>query len=59
VLVYSSFVDMLKGFAGMGAEERLQYRLAGRVHLAGGFLFPSTVPFSAEGEWRPEGLKTP
>lgn len=59
VLLYSSVVDVLKGLAGLGGEERLRYRIAGRIHLGGGFLLPSTVPFSAEGEWHPEGLKTP
>lgn len=59
VELYSSFVEVLKGAMDMGKEERLRYRLKGRVHLSGGFMVPPWIPFSAEGAWPPEGMKTP
>lgn len=51
VVLYSSFLDVVKGFLGMGEKERLEYRIKGRVRLeAPGFSMPSPVPFESSGE---------
>jgi len=49
VTFYSSLLDAVKWISRSQPSESLRYRLTGRVHIAGGFLLPPTVPFSSEG----------
>jgi LEA14-like dessication related protein len=48
--VYSSLVDMARGLLRAQSEEKLKYKIKGRLRLEGGFMVPSTIPFSTEGE---------
>jgi LEA14-like dessication related protein len=48
VLVYSSVIDMVKGFHGLQKTEQLNYVLKGKIRL-GGNDFASVLPFSSEG----------
>jgi LEA14-like dessication related protein len=48
--VYSSLVDMARGFLKAQAEEKLQYKIKGRLRLEGGFMVPSVIPFTSDGE---------
>jgi LEA14-like dessication related protein len=48
VLVYSSVIDMVKGFHGLQKNEQLNYRLKGKIRL-GGNDFTSALPFTSEG----------
>jgi LEA14-like dessication related protein len=54
--VYSSVVDMARGFLKAHAEERFHYKIKGRLRLEGGFMVPSVMPFTAEGQM---SLKAP
>lgn len=57
VVVYSSVVDIIRGFQGISERNRLDYRIEGRIHLAaGGIGFPSAIPFSSQGEVSIQGL---
>jgi LEA14-like dessication related protein len=48
--VYSSLVDMARGFLRAQDEQKLSYKIEGRLRLEGGFMVPSVIPFSSEGE---------
>lgn len=48
--VYSSLVDMARGFLKAQAEEKLQYKIKGRLRVDGGFMMPSVIPFNSDGE---------
>lgn len=50
IVVYSSFVSMIKGLLNLQNEEKLKYKITGSLRLEGGALIPSTVPFKSEGE---------
>lgn len=50
VKIYSSVVDMFKGLLGLQGQETLKYKVTGRVHVEGGFLMPSVLPFVSAGE---------
>lgn len=50
VTVYSSLMDMARGFFKAQAEEKLQYKIKGRLRLEGGFMVPSVIPFASTGE---------
>jgi LEA14-like dessication related protein len=49
ITVYSSVLDIVKGLLGLPQREDLSYKLKGKVHLAGGGLMPSLLPFDAQG----------
>ena len=48
--VYSSLVDMARGFLRAQDEEKLSYKIKGRLRLEGGLMVPSVIPFSSDGE---------
>jgi LEA14-like dessication related protein len=48
--VYSSLVDMARGFLKAQDEEKLTYKMKGRLRVEGGFMVPSVIPFTSEGE---------
>jgi LEA14-like dessication related protein len=48
--LYSSLVDMARGLLKAQAEEKLQYKIKGRLRLKGGFMVPSVIPFTSDGE---------
>ena len=50
VTVYSSLVDMARGLFKAQEEERLKYKIKGRLRLEGGFMVPSLIPFSSDGQ---------
>jgi LEA14-like dessication related protein len=56
VTLYSSVVDLFRGIIGLQKKEKLKFGVSGRVHLEGGFLMPSVIPFRAEEELTLEGL---
>jgi LEA14-like dessication related protein len=57
VTLYSSVVDLFRGIVGLQKTEKLKFGVSGRLHLEGGFLMPSVIPFKAEEELAPEGLE--
>lgn len=56
ITLYSSVLEMVRGFLNLPGKEKLQYKLSGHVRLGGGPLVPSVVPFKSEGEFSLEGL---
>ncbi len=48
--VYSSVLDIVKSVLTLPNKEKLKYKIKGRVHLGGGLLVPSEIPFKSEGE---------
>ncbi len=56
ITLYSSVLEMVRGFLNLPNKEKLQYKISGRVRLGGGPLVPSVVPFKSEGEFSLEGL---
>lgn len=56
ITLYSSVLEMVRGFLDLPNKEKLQYKISGRVRLGGGPLVPSVVPFKSEGEFSLEGL---
>jgi LEA14-like dessication related protein len=48
--VYSSLVDMARGLLRAQADEKLHYKITGRLHVEGGFMVPSVIPFTSDGE---------
>jgi LEA14-like dessication related protein len=59
ITLYSSVLEMVRGFLNLPDKEKLLYKISGRVRLGGGPLVPSTVPFKSEGEFSLEGLNDP
>ena len=55
VTVYSSVIDMARGFLGLRNAEKLRYKIEGRVHIASDFLLPAVVPFESAGEFSLQG----
>ncbi len=53
--LYSSMVGMVRSILTLPKEE-LGYKLAGRLRMGGGFMAPSTIPFSSEGKLSLEDL---
>jgi LEA14-like dessication related protein len=51
VTVYSSVLEMVRGFLDLPGREKVQYKISGRVRLGGAPLVPSLVPFKSEGEF--------
>jgi LEA14-like dessication related protein len=54
--LYSSMIDMVKGILKMRHRKTLKYRIHGNVRIEGGFLLPSSLPFSSEGELSLDGI---
>ena len=50
VTVYSSLVDMARGLLKAQTQEKLQYKIKGRLRVEGGFMVPSIIPFTSDGE---------
>lgn len=48
--VYTSVVEVVRNLISMPADQRFTYRIKGRLRISGGFLTPSVLPFSSEGE---------
>jgi LEA14-like dessication related protein len=48
LLVYTSVIDMVRGFHNIQQDEQINYELSGKLNL-GGNSFPSVIPFSTEG----------
>ena len=57
VTLYSSVVDLFRGMLGLSRNEKLKFGVSGRLHLEGGFLMPTVIPFKAEEELALEGLE--
>jgi len=53
VTVFSSVVEMVKNAVGLQGEDRIKYRVTGKLRVKGGFLTPPYFPFKAEGELAP------
>lgn len=49
VTVYSSVIDIVRGFLGMQRREELSYQLKGKVRLEAGAWMPSALPFDSTG----------
>ncbi|MGD9039557.1 MAG: LEA type 2 family protein [Desulfobacteraceae bacterium] len=56
ITLYSSVLEMVRGFLNLPDKEKLQYKISGRVRLGGGPLVPSVVPFESAGEFSLERL---
>jgi len=56
--LYSSMIDMAQGLLKMRAREPLKYGIRGNIRIEGGFLMPSTLPFSHAGELSLDGIHT-
>lgn len=56
VTLYSSVVDLFRGMVGLQKTEKLKFGVSGRLHLEGGYLLPTVIPFKAEEELALEGL---
>jgi len=56
ITLYSSVLEMVRGFFNLPNKEKFQYKISGRVRLGGGPLVPSVVPFKSEGEFSLKGL---
>ena len=50
VTVYSSVIDIVKGVHGLQTAEQLQYRLTGKLRVAGVNLMSTSLPFESEGQ---------
>jgi len=50
VTMYSSVLDVFRELIESNDNRKLAYKISGKLHVAGGFLLPSRIPFSAEGE---------
>jgi LEA14-like dessication related protein len=55
--LYSSMIDMIKGVLKLKDDNTLRYRVHGNVRIEGGFLMPSSLPFSSTGEIPMEGRR--
>jgi LEA14-like dessication related protein len=50
ITVYSSMLDMVRGMFNLREQEKIRYKIKGRLRLGEtGFFVPSTIPFSSEG----------
>ena len=49
VTIYSSVLDIVKGFSGLQDSERLIYRLQGKLRVDGQNMMSTTLPFESEG----------
>lgn len=55
--LYSSMIDIIKGVLKIKKRETLKYRIHGNIRIEGGFLLPSSLPFSSDGEIALDGLR--
>ena len=55
--LYSSMIDMVQGILKAKGRKTLEYRIHGSVRIEGGFLVPSSLPFSSEGELSLDGIR--
>ena len=57
ITVYSSMLDMVRGMLNLREQEKIRYKIKGRLRLGEtGFFVPSTIPFSSEGELSLKGI---
>jgi len=56
MVVYSSVLDVVRGVLGIKEKEKIEYKIAGRLHLEGDLLVPSSIRFQSEGELSLEGI---
>ncbi len=56
MVVYSSVLDMVRGVLGIKEKEKIEYKIAGRLHLEGDIMVPSSIRFQSEGELSLEGI---
>lgn len=56
VTLYSSVVDVFRGIVGLHKTEKLKFGVSGRLHVEGGPLMPTAIPFKAEEELALEGF---
>ena len=47
--IYSSVFDAFRGLATSRKTQDLHYKIAGKVHLTRGVMFPAVIPFASEG----------
>lgn len=59
MVLYSSVVDIVKGLHSFQDRENLEYEISGRLHISGGFLIPSILPFTSEGRISLDGIRAP
>ena len=50
ITVYSSVIDIVKGFHRLHNAEKLAYRLIGKLRVSGDNLLSSTLPFESKGQ---------
>jgi len=50
VTVYSSVIDIVKGFHGLKDATQLKYRLKGKLRVTGDNMISTTLPFESEGQ---------
>ena len=50
VTIYSSVLDIVKGFYGLQDAEQFKYRLQGKLRLGGQNMMSTTLPFESEGQ---------
>ena len=50
VTVYSSVIDIVKGFHGLKDTTQLKYRLKGKLRVTGDYMISTTLPFESEGQ---------
>jgi LEA14-like dessication related protein len=50
VTIYSSVLDIVKGFHGLQNTEQLTYRLKGKLRLGGKNMMSRTLPFESDGQ---------
>ena len=50
VTLYSSVLDMARGFLKVQGQEKLTYRISGRLRIGGDALLPPSLPFESEGQ---------
>lgn len=56
ITVYSSVLDMVNTARGLSQNDRLQYRIKGKLHLGGDAFLPPVLPFKSEGTLSARGL---
>ena len=59
ITVYSSVIKMFRSVYGLQESEELNYRLNGKLRVAGDSVLADTLPFESEGVVTLSGLKKP
>jgi LEA14-like dessication related protein len=57
VVVYSSMIDLVRGFLKLSEQDHLSYRIKGSLRISTGDALPSSIPFSSEGTMNVQPLK--